>query len=51
MSKQATTRQGSPATVFATFLHFDLCFTIWVLLGALSIYITKDLHLNAFQQG
>lgn len=51
MSAQANTRQGSPATVFATFLHFDLCFTIWVLLGALSIYITKDLHLNAFQQG
>jgi MFS transporter, NNP family, nitrate/nitrite transporter len=51
MSTQETTRQGSPATVFATFLHFDLCFTIWVLLGALSIYITKDLHLNAFQQG
>jgi NNP family nitrate/nitrite transporter-like MFS transporter len=51
MSTQTTARQGSPSTVFASFLHFDLCFTIWVLLGALSVYITKDLKLNAFQQG
>src|SRR5438552_14312143 len=51
MRTQVTPKKGSPATVFAAFLHFDLCFTIWVLLGALSVYITKDLHLNAFQQG
>ena len=51
MSTHTATRQGSPATVFASFLHFDLCFTIWVLLGALGVYITKDLNLNAFQQG
>lgn len=51
MSTHLTPRKGSPTTVFACFLHFDLCFTIWVLLGALSIYITRDLHLNAFQQG
>src|SRR5215471_7171347 len=51
MSTEVAERQGSPATVFASFLHFDLCFTIWVLLGALGVYITKDLKLNAFQQG
>src|SRR5579863_4246584 len=28
-----------------------MCFTLWVLLGALGVYITKDLKLNAFQQG
>lgn len=39
------------ATVIAAFFHFDLCFTLWVLLGALSIFITKDLGLNAAQQG
>jgi NNP family nitrate/nitrite transporter-like MFS transporter len=50
-TQQTTTRRGSPATVFTSFLHFDLCFTIWVLLGALGVYITKDLRLNAFQQG
>ncbi|MBO0779508.1 MAG: MFS transporter, partial [Ktedonobacteraceae bacterium] len=42
---------GSPATVLSSFLHFDLCFTIWVLLGALSVYITKDLGLNDFEKG
>jgi NNP family nitrate/nitrite transporter-like MFS transporter len=51
MQTRPTTSKGSPATLFASFLHFDLCFTIWVLLGALSIYITKDLKLNAAQQG
>lgn len=44
-------RKGSSATLFASFLHFDMCFTIWVLLGALGIYITKGLGLNAAQQG
>jgi len=28
-----------------------MCFTLWVLLGSLSIYITKDLGLNSAQQG
>jgi MFS transporter, NNP family, nitrate/nitrite transporter len=48
---QTVKRSGSPATVFASFLHFDLCFTIWVLLGALAIYITKDLGLNIAEKG
>jgi NNP family nitrate/nitrite transporter-like MFS transporter len=45
------TNEGSVLTVFASFLHFDLCFTLWVLLGSLSIFITKDLRLNSAQQG
>ena len=44
-------RPGSPATVFASFLHFDMCFTIWVILGSLAVYISKDLHLNDAQKG
>ncbi len=51
MHIQTVKRSGSPATVFASFLHFDLCFTIWVLLGALAIYITKDLGLNIAEKG
>ncbi|HTK08163.1 MAG TPA: MFS transporter [Ktedonobacteraceae bacterium] len=43
--------KGSTATVFASFLHFDLCFTLWVLLGSLSIFITRELGLNSAQQG
>lgn len=44
-------RSGSPTTVLASFLHFDLCFTVWVLIGALGVYISKDLHLNAAEKG
>src|ERR1019366_4433046 len=51
MQTSAPTNKGSAVTVFASFLHFDMCFTLWVLLGSLSIYITKDLHLNSAQQG
>lgn len=51
MQTRSITPKGSSATLFASFLHFDLSFTLWVLLGALGIYITKDLKLNAFQQG
>lgn len=51
MHIQTVNRSGSPATVFASFLHFDLCFTIWVILGALGIYIAKDLALNNAEKG
>jgi MFS transporter, NNP family, nitrate/nitrite transporter len=51
MQTSVSTDKRSMATVVASFLHFDLCFTLWVLLGSLSIFITKDLHLNAAQQG
>lgn len=51
MHIQTVKRSGSPATVLASFLHFDLCFTIWVILGALGVYITKDLGLNNAEKG
>lgn len=51
MQTSTPTNKRSASTVVASFLHFDLCFTLWVLLGSLSIFITKDLHLNAAQQG
>lgn len=51
MQTTVSTQKRSAATVFASFLHFDLCFTLWVLLGSLSIFITKDLGLNPAQQG
>jgi NNP family nitrate/nitrite transporter-like MFS transporter len=44
-------RSGSALTVLASFLHFDTCFTIWVILGSLSVYISPSLHLNPAQQG
>jgi NNP family nitrate/nitrite transporter-like MFS transporter len=52
----AHTADGSPTyghkpTVFAAFLHFDLSFMIWVLLGALGVSISESLGLSAGQKG
>ena len=41
---------GHTPTLIASFLHFDLSFMLWVLLGALGIYITESLRLNAGQK-
>jgi NNP family nitrate/nitrite transporter-like MFS transporter len=37
--------------VFAAFLHFDLSFMIWVLLGALGVSISETLGLSPAQKG
>ena len=37
----ARARQGHLPTLIASFLHFDLSFMLWVLLGALGIFIAK----------
>jgi len=58
MSSEATARTadggqayGHKPTVFAAFLHFDLSFMIWVLLGALGVSISESLGLSAAQKG
>jgi NNP family nitrate/nitrite transporter-like MFS transporter len=51
MKASSIGHKGSVATVIASFLHFDMSFTIWVLLGSLGIFITKDLRLSPAQQG
>ncbi len=43
--------QGHLPTLIAAFLHFDLSFMLWVLLGALGIYIAEDLGLSLSQKG
>ena len=42
---------GHKPTVLAAFLHFDLSFMIWVLLGALGVSISEGLGLSAGQKG
>lgn len=42
--------EGHTPTLIASFLHFDLSFMLWVLLGALGIYITESLGLNTGQK-
>jgi MFS transporter, NNP family, nitrate/nitrite transporter len=44
-------RNGHLPTLVACFLHFDLSFMLWVLIGALGILIADDLHLSASQRG
>ncbi len=38
---------GHTPTLFACFLQFDLSFMLWVMLGALGVFIAESLKLNA----
>lgn len=38
-------------TLIASFLHFDLSFMLWVLLGALGVYISESLGLSPAEKG
>lgn len=57
--KLATLREsGHAPTLFSAFLHFDISFMIWVILGALAPFITTDpnltganLHVRTLQPG
>lgn len=40
----------APSTLFAAFLHFDVSFMVWVLLGPLALFIAKDLDLSITQK-
>ena len=43
--------KGHLPTLFASFLHFDVSFMLWVLLGALGIYIAESLGLSPAEKG
>jgi NNP family nitrate/nitrite transporter-like MFS transporter len=44
-------RSGHPPTLFSAFLYFDVSFMIWVILGALGVYIARDFGLTATEKG
>ncbi|OXS76580.1 nitrate/nitrite transporter [Domibacillus enclensis] len=44
-------KSGHAPSLFASFLYFDISFMIWVLLGALGVYITEDFGLSPSQKG
>lgn len=44
-------KSGHAPSLFASFLYFDVSFMIWVILGALGVYITKDFGLSPAQKG
>ncbi|WP_444684826.1 nitrate/nitrite transporter [Alkalicoccus luteus] len=50
--KLSDLRKGGHApSLLSAFLYFDISFMIWVLLGALGVYITADFNLSAGQIG
>jgi len=50
MNRSPTTPGHAP-TLAACFLHFDVCFMLWVLVGAMGIYVADSAHLDAAQKG
>ena len=44
-------KSGHPPTLFSAFLYFDISFMVWVLVGVLGVYISKDFGLTATQKG
>src|SRR5690242_1565637 len=44
-------RRGHLPTLIACFLHFDLSFMFWVLIGALGVFIAEGLRLSPAQKG
>ncbi|UFJ39620.1 NarK/NasA family nitrate transporter [Brevibacillus humidisoli] len=44
-------KSGHWPSLLSAFLYFDVSFMVWVLLGALSVFIAQDLQLTATQKG
>ncbi len=42
---------GHAPSLLSAFLHFDISFMVWVILGALSPFISAEMHLSASQKG
>lgn len=51
MNQPQTVRRGHLPTLIACFLHFDMSFMLWVLLGALGIYIAESVGLGPAEKG
>lgn len=51
MKTTSKTATGHLPTLIASFLHFDLSFMVWALLGALGIYIAESMGLSPAEKG
>ena len=47
----ASLKSGNWKSLLACFLYFDTGFTVWVLLGPLAPFITKDISMSPAEQG
>lgn len=46
-----TSRAGNLPTLLACFMHFDLSFMLWVLIGSLGVFASQDLGLSPAEKG
>ena len=51
MSLLRALRTGHWPSLLAAWLHFEISFMAWVLIGALGVFISRDLGLSATQKG
>src|SRR5262245_60414513 len=51
MNLRTFLKAGHTPSLFCAFLHFDISFMVWVLLGALANSIVPDLGLDDAQRG
>jgi len=51
MQLKAFGRSGHWPTLLMSFLYFDVSFMVWVLLGVLGVYVSKDFGLTPAQKG
>lgn len=51
MTRPALEQRGHLPTLIASFLHFDMSFMLWVLLGALGVYIAEEAGLTPAEKG
>ena len=51
MSILRALRSGHWPSLLAAWVHFEVSFIVWVLIGALGIFIAQDLNLSAAQKG
>ncbi len=42
---------GHRGTLFSAFLYFDVSFMVWVMIGALGVYISEDFSLSPAEKG
>src|SRR5262245_43956061 len=51
MRMREFTRVGHWPTLLCAFLYFDLSFMVWMLLGALGVFIAREFGLSPAQKG
>ena len=51
MMPAAAEPEGHTPTLIACFLHFDVCFMLWVLIGALGPFVFDGTHVQAGLKG